>query len=57
MFGFINPDLVVHGVHIIPALTFGYTEELLGPSQAHCQKDNMKDADWKYHYVNMYVIL
>ena len=56
-FGFIDPDLVVRGIHIIPAFAFGYTEELLGPSQARCQKDNMKDADWKYHYVNMYVIL
>ena len=48
-FSFINPDLVVHGIHVIPAFTFGYTEELLGPSQARCRKDNMKDADWKYH--------
>ena len=55
-FGFINPDTVVHGVHIIPAFGFGHTDELLGPSQARRQKDGEAlDTDWKYYYINMYV--
>jgi hypothetical protein len=45
---------VVHGVHIIPAFGFGHTGELLGPSQAHRQKDGEADTDWRYYYVNMY---
>ena len=36
-FGFIDPDHVVRGVHLIPAFAFGSTDELLGSSKA-CRK-------------------
>ncbi|KIK75878.1 hypothetical protein PAXRUDRAFT_18604 [Paxillus rubicundulus Ve08.2h10] len=55
-FGFVDPDLVVRGVHIIPAFAYARTEELLGPSKARRQKDGEQwDADWKYYYINMFV--
>ncbi|KAI9568357.1 hypothetical protein HD554DRAFT_1980651, partial [Boletus coccyginus] len=55
-FGFLDPDSVVHRVHLIPAFAYGHTEELLGHSYAHQQKDAEDWAsDWKYYYVNMFV--
>ncbi|KAI9458799.1 hypothetical protein HD554DRAFT_2298897 [Boletus coccyginus] len=55
-FGFLDPDLVVYGMHLILALAYGHTEELLGHSYAHQQKDAEDWAsDWKYYYVNMFV--
>lgn len=53
-FGFLDPDSVVRGVHLIPAFAYGRTEELLGHSYARQQKDAEDWAsDWKYYYVNM----
>lgn len=45
-FGFLDPDLVIRGCHIIPAFAHGRTQALLGPS-------NFRDeeGDWKYHYI------
>ena len=31
-FGFIGPDCIIRGAHIIPAFVYGATEALLGPS-------------------------
>ena len=53
-FGFIDPDDVVHGVHLIPAFRFGHTTALLLPSIACRKSDN--DEDWDWYYVNMYVL-
>lgn len=55
-FGFLDPDLVVRGVHLIPAFAFyrTQTDELLGPSRARRMQDgDDPDKDWKYYYVNM----
>lgn len=53
-FGFIDPDLVVRGAHIIPAFGYSQTNDLLGPSQARRHKDDeAHHIDWKYYYVNM----
>lgn len=51
-FGFINPDQVIRGVHLIPAFTFGRTEDLLPPS-AIARSPNEKHSDWQMYYVGM----
>jgi hypothetical protein len=53
-FGFIDPDLVIRGVHLIPAYAYGRTEKYLGPSFARREEEG--DDDWLYFYVNMYVL-
>ena len=50
-FGFLDPNIVICGVHLIPAFSIGRTEELLGPSLARPEKDS--DEDWQAFYVNM----
>lgn len=55
-FGFINPDVIVRGVHLIPAFNAGATEDYLGPSKLarpHAPKDD--HTDWMFYYVGMYV--
>ena len=53
VFGFLDPDLVIRGSHLVPAFHFGRTSNLLpydGPTIARAvgQKD-----DWVNFYVNM----
>ncbi len=48
-FGFLDPDQIVRGVHLIPAFAYGQTGELLGPSI--CRNPEDKDEDWKFFYV------
>lgn len=43
-FGFLDPNIVVYGVHLIPAFSLGKTEELLGRSFARHANDD--DKDW-----------
>ena len=53
VFGFLDPDLVIRGSHLIPALHCGRTADLMpydGPTVA-CLADE-KD-DWVNFYVNM----
>ena len=50
-FGFLNPELVLRSIHIIPAFHHGRTKELLGPSAIRHTAD--EDEDWKFYYVNM----
>ena len=54
-FGFIDPDSVIRGVHLIPAFAFGSTDDLLGPSKARRKLDGAPNAydDWNYYYVNV----
>jgi hypothetical protein len=49
-FGFLDPDQVVRGIHLIPAFTHGRTGELLPPSIA---RPAGEIDDWKLYYVNM----
>ncbi|GBE82229.1 hypothetical protein SCP_0406120 [Sparassis crispa] len=51
-FGFLNPDEVLRGVHLIPAFAHGRTSDLLPPSIARHSEDN--DEDWLFYYVNMF---
>jgi hypothetical protein len=53
-FGFLDPDSVIRGVHIIPAFAYSRTDTLLGPS--FVRKEEELDTDWRYYYVNMYVL-
>ncbi|KAG6853156.1 hypothetical protein C0991_006486 [Blastosporella zonata] len=50
-YGFLNPDKVIRGAHIIPAFYYGPTEEF--PPSLACAED--KNDDWVYYYVNMFV--
>jgi len=60
-FGFVDPDLVVRGVHLIPAFTAGTTDELLNKSFVRHGEPLAEgwdsDLDWNYMYINMYVLL
>jgi hypothetical protein len=51
-FGFLDPDLVIRGCHLIPAYAHGQVSRL-GKSIIHRKVD--AGLDWKYHYVNMWV--
>lgn len=53
-FGFLDPDLVIRGIHLIPAFVYGQTNNLLPKSIARRPSDN--ETDWNWYYVNMYVI-
>ena len=41
-FGFMDPDDLIHGAHLIPAF-------------AHSQTTSEDDSDYSYYYVNRYV--
>lgn len=53
-FGFLDPQCVIRGTHLIPSFHYGRTASLLPPSIARTPTD--KDEDWVNYYVNMYVI-
>jgi hypothetical protein len=50
-FGFLDPENVIRGVHLIPGFHYGQTTDLLGPSDIRRPDDN--NQDWVYFYVNM----
>lgn len=56
-FGFVNPDSVIRGVHLIPGFTAGPTEELLAESFVRYGQlaEGWEDEhlDWSFFYVNM----
>ncbi|KAG2068095.1 hypothetical protein BDR04DRAFT_1129368 [Suillus decipiens] len=47
-FRFLDPDQVIHGVHLIPAFAHGRTDHYMGPSFVRHEEDG--DEDWWYHY-------
>jgi hypothetical protein len=57
-FGFLNPDEVIRGAHIIPAFARGTTEDLLSSGSIGClpRPGLTDDQDWRYYYVNLYVL-
>ena len=55
-FGFLDPSLVIRGVHLIPAFNCGRTVELLGSSPTAGRPPGETD-DWAVFFVNMYVFL
>jgi hypothetical protein len=54
-FGFVDPNQVIQGVHLIPGFHYGRTDTRLGPSFV-CPPEDM-DTDWMYFYVNQYVFI
>jgi hypothetical protein len=50
-FGFVDPDVVIRGVHLIPAFDHGHTDDLLPESFVRREADS--NLDWVYFYVNM----
>jgi hypothetical protein len=51
-FGFLDPQEVIRGVHLIPAFKYGQTTTLLPPSTT-ARVSSEKDQDWLCYYVNM----
>lgn len=49
-YGFLDPECVIRGVHIIPGFAFGRPEGLLVPTIGRREAD----PDWVLYYVNMY---
>ncbi|KAK7025783.1 hypothetical protein R3P38DRAFT_3316409 [Favolaschia claudopus] len=56
-FGFLNPDKVIRGSHLIPAFAHGKTgDRLVGDSIGRLPRDGLSsDEDWRYYYVNFFV--
>ncbi|KAJ6451830.1 hypothetical protein C8R47DRAFT_1030639, partial [Mycena vitilis] len=56
-FGFLNPDEVIRGSHVIPAFSHGRTEDLLeGKSIGRLPRPGLTEyEDWRYYYVNFFV--
>ena len=52
-FGFLDPDQVIRGVHLIPAFAYGQTSAVLNKS--FIRRDCQNDKDWQIYYVNQYV--
>ncbi|KIL64549.1 hypothetical protein M378DRAFT_39294, partial [Amanita muscaria Koide BX008] len=53
-FGFLNPILILRGVHLIPCFSLGRTKDLL-PKPSLCRLPHEKDEDWDMFYVNIFV--
>ena len=49
-FGFLDPEMVIRAVHLIPAFAYGRTSRLLRPSIVHQEKE--ENEDWVYYYIN-----
>lgn len=53
-FGFVDPNELIRGAHLIPAFAHGQTNDMLPKSIAR-QADE-KDLDYAKYYVGMYVL-
>lgn len=50
-FGFVHPDDILRGVHLIPHFKFGHTTEYLsGPSKGRPEPEKQ---DWTHYNINM----
>ena len=57
-FGFVSPDNILRGCHLIPAVPFGRSNKALpGISDVRYPQDEEDDLDWNRYYVNQYVSL
>jgi hypothetical protein len=54
-FGFLDPRLVIRGIHLLPAFAHNQTNEIMGPSISRQPCEH--DQDWSYYYINMFVLL
>jgi hypothetical protein len=53
-FGFLDPDLVIRGSHLIPAFHFGRTRNLMPYDGSTVARSDSEKDDWVNFYVNMY---
>jgi len=54
VFGFLDPDSVIRGVHLIPAFNFETTNELIGPMFTQQKSDSCGELfDWRFYYLNV----
>ncbi|KIK15448.1 hypothetical protein PISMIDRAFT_115159, partial [Pisolithus microcarpus 441] len=53
-FGFLDPDCIIRGTHLIPAFAYSSTDELLAQSFMQDWDRDTKDADhdWHFYYIN-----
>jgi len=51
-FGFLDPQEVIRGIHLIPAFHYGRTHDLLPPSHLARPGRLNNDEDWVVFYVN-----
>ncbi|KAI6041105.1 hypothetical protein EDC04DRAFT_2893503 [Pisolithus marmoratus] len=56
-FGFLDPDCIIRGAHLIPAFAYSTTDKLPGTSFVQEWDRDSKDTDhdWGYYYVNCFV--
>ncbi|KIM53916.1 hypothetical protein SCLCIDRAFT_57625, partial [Scleroderma citrinum Foug A] len=52
-FGFLDPSLVLHACHLIPAFAKGRTDSLL-PCSPSVVRENGDLDDWTAYYVNIF---
>lgn len=52
-FGFLDPELVIRGVHMIPAFHhLKIPEEEIVKTTLRCERAGEDQSDWRYYYVN-----
>ncbi|KAJ3568500.1 hypothetical protein NP233_g5674 [Leucocoprinus birnbaumii] len=51
-FGFLDPDNVLRGCHLIPAYARG---QISGLQKSICRHADDGNCEWQYHYVNIFV--
>ena len=56
-FGFLDPDLVIRGSHLIPAFHSGRTHSLMPYEGSSVARSADEKDDWVNFYVNMYGFL
>ncbi len=50
-FGFLDPQHIVRGVHLIPAFAFGQTNMYMGPGRSIARRSDEGNKDYKFFYV------
>ncbi|KAI0760923.1 hypothetical protein BD413DRAFT_666261 [Trametes elegans] len=60
-FGFLDPDVIIRGAHLVPLFHLGHTDRLLPPSVARAGQNVHEDGrnhalDYQNYYVNMYAL-
>jgi hypothetical protein len=52
-FGFLDPAVVIRGVHMIPGFAYGTCTDLLSPAQSLARLPLNEVQDWRCYYVGM----
>ncbi|TBU53876.1 hypothetical protein BD310DRAFT_829166 [Dichomitus squalens] len=52
-FGFVSPDQILRGAHLMPAFAHGQSDRAL-PGYSVARKEEEEDTDWNYHYVGIF---